>query len=376
MTAPAPRAAVRALAVAFPDEVRTNQWFRDRFGAEVAAVEARRADALPGHRAGAPPAAARYLADPFRGTVQRFALAPGQRVLDVELDAARRALDAAGLAGGDIDLLISTSLPSDQPAVGQAAFLAQALGVAGAAWNLESTCSSSMVALQTACGLIAAGQYRRALIVSSCAYSRIIDGRSPLSWVAGDGAGALVVAASDGRDGLVGMHTVHTGETCGVFANHLVVEDGAAHIRMAADPRATTFLEDTLRYLPACCGAAAARAGVTLADVDGFVFNTPVAWFTDVACDALGVSPGRTVTAYPFCANVGPALMPTNLLLAAATGRIRRGDLVMLYGVGSVSTATATLLRWGDVALGAAPPGLLDVAPPAAPARAAPAGPG
>ena len=365
------RAGLRSLAVAFPGELRTNQWFRDRFPAEVAAIEQRHADALPGHAGAVAPELARHLADPFRGTVQRFALAPGERALDVELRAARQALAAADLAPGDVDLLIATAFPSDQPAVGQAAFLAQALGTAGAAWNLESTCASSMVALQTACGLVTAGQYRRVLVVSSCSYSRIIDGRRPLSWVAGDGAGAFVVAAVGGDQGLVGMHTVHTGDSCGVFANHLVIEDGAPVIRMSADPRAATFLEDTLRFLPVCCGAAAAQAGVALADVACFVFNTPVAWFTDVAARALGIAPERTVTSYPFCGNIGPALMPTNLLLAAATGRVAPGDLVMLYGVGSVSTATASLLRWGEVALGAAPPGLLDVPLPAMPLRRA-----
>lgn len=359
-------AGLRSLAIALPGERRTNQWYRERYPREVRAVEEKRTRALPNEVGELDPAMVPYLADPFRGTVQRFALAPGETALDIELRAAREALAVAGIAPAEIDLLIATAFPSDQPAVGQAAFLARALGIGGAAWNLESTCSSSMVALQTACGLVTAGQYRRVLVVSSCTYSRIVDGRSPLSWVAGDGAGAFVVSEVSEGEGLRGMKTVHTGETCGVFSNHLAIDDGAPRIRMQADPRAATFLEDTLRYMPQCCGAAAAQAGVTLAEIDAFVLNTPVAWFTEVATRTLGIDPQRTVTAYPFCANVGPALMPINLLLAAKSGRVRPGDLVMLYGVGSVSTATASVLRWGDVALGEAPAGLLEVAVPRA----------
>jgi len=363
------RAGLRSLALAFPGERRDNQWYRDRYPEEVRAVEDRRARALPNEVGEIDPAMAPYLDDPFRGTVQRFALAPGETALDIEIRAARQALARAEASASSIDLLISTAFPSDQPGVGQAAFLARALGLGGAAWNMESTCSSSLVALQTACGLVTAGQYRRVLVVSSCTYSRLCSGWP--AWVSGDGAGAFVVTAAGEGEGLLGMSTVHTGDTCGVFENQLVVDDGTPRIRMRADPRAATFLQDTLRHMPECCGAAAAQAGVALADVDAFVFNTPIAWFTQVAARTLGIDPRRTVSAYPFCANVGPALMPTNLLLAAKRGRIRRGDLVMLYGVGSVSTASASLLRWGDVALGEAPPGLLELPLPPDPPRSA-----
>ena len=63
----------------------------------------------------------------------------------------------------------------------------------------------------------------------------------------------------------------------------------------------------------------------------------------------------RTISAYPLYANVGPVLMPANLHLAASLGRIAPGALVLLYSVGSVSTASAAVMRWGDVALGPEP---------------------
>ena len=82
-----------------------------------------------------------------------------------------------------------------------------------------------------------------------------------------------------------------------------------------------------------------------------FVFNTPTAWFAEFAAGTLGVSPSRTVDVNPKYGNIGPALLPVGLHEAAREGRIRRGDLVLCYSVGSVSTAHAAVLRWGDVAI-------------------------
>jgi 3-oxoacyl-[acyl-carrier-protein] synthase III len=91
---------------------------------------------------------------------------------------------------------------------------------------------------------------------------------------------------------------------------------------------------------------------VKLSEVDCFVFNTPTAWYADFCARALGVPRERTVDTYPEYANIGPALMPVNLLRAAESGVVKPGDLVLLYTVGSVSSAGAALLRWGNVGLG------------------------
>lgn len=95
-------------------------------------------------------------------------------------------------------------------------------------------------------------------------------------------------------------------------------------------------------------------AGVSLDDIAFFVCNTPVAWYAAFFARALGIPEERTLTTYPWLANMGPALMPVNLHAAAASGRIRRGDLVLVHTVGSVSTAAAVVLRWGAVGLGPA----------------------
>ena len=102
-----------------------------------------------------------YLADPFRGAVERRWRAPGETALDIELTAARRALAAADLEPSDVDLALVGSFPADRLGVGNAAFLARELGRRGAGGDLESACVSSVVGLHMAASFVESGRYAR-----------------------------------------------------------------------------------------------------------------------------------------------------------------------------------------------------------------------
>lgn len=300
-----------------------------------------------------------YVRDPFRGARERCWLAPGQTALSLEASAATDALEAAGLEPKDVDLLICSSFLPDQVGVGGATFLARELGLVGAAWNLESACSSALIAFQTACSLVATGQHRNVLVVSSCTYSRATGEDDPISWGVGDAATAMVVGPATVGEGLRGSHSVHSAETCDAVAYHLEVgDDGVPHLRIRTGRQTAHVLRGTSeRYLRECCGGAAAKAGVDLADIDHFVFNTPLAWYARFCARVLDVDPRRTLSVYPLYANVGPALLGLNLLHAAHWRRFHPRHLVLLYTVGSVSSCSASVLRWGEVGLGALPKG-------------------
>ena len=349
----------RSLAVSLPSAIRTNDYYRERCPDHVAAVAARAA-ATPW----AVDASASlnewdlemqpYLDDPFRGTHERRVLAPGQSALDLELDASRAALAAVGATPGDVDLVIASSFLPDDHGVGNAARLARALGVRGPAWNLESTCAAALVSLEVAHALVRAGRYRGVLVAQSCTYSRATDDASVLSWTTGDGACAAFVGPVTAGEGVLGTCTVTTAETCGAFRFDLV--DG--RLVLAGERDAGRTLRDrSAGYVRDACEGAARDAGVAMSAIDCFVFNTPVAWFAPFAARVLGVDPARTVNAYRAVANIGPALTFANLYLATATGKLRRGDLALVYAIGSSSTASATVVRWGDVRLGPAPRG-------------------
>jgi len=356
-------ACIKSLAVSYPSQIRTNDYFRQNYPEVVAGAEQRSLG-----RIWAPPAegaveadafdaeAAPYMNDPFRGAVRRRCLREGEKVLDLEVEAARGALDAVRMRPEDVDLLIASSLVSDSIGVGSAAHLSAKLGLKGAAWNLETACSSSAVALQTASALVRAGEYRNVLVVSSCSYSRESDPTDTLSWFVGDGAGAFVVGPSQGRDGLLGTKTIHTAETRGAFVYQLELDGATPKVRMRWNGDIAKVIRETsIVYLRKCCDGALKAAGVKLGDIDFFVFNTPTAWYARFCARALGVDFERTIDTYPLYANMGPALLPTNLYRAAIEGRLHSDDLVLFYTIGSTSSASATVMRWGEVALGSDP---------------------
>jgi len=360
-------AGIRALAVHFPRGLRTNQFWRNHHPEILEAVETRKKErmwAAPEKQSG--PSAgddfdaemAQYLADPFRGTVERRVLTPGESSLTLELSAAKKALAAAELEPSDIDLMIVSSFLPDTFGCMNAPYLARDLGLKGQAFNLESACSSSMVGLQTACGLVQAGQFKTVLVVASCAYSRDTDTRNTISWTVGDGAGAFLVAEVEPGYGRLGGKSVHTGATCGAlwFENY-ARDDGSLWFRLVGDPNAGKLLRDTsVGYLLTCCNGALADAGLHLGDIDHFVFNTPVAWYSKFCARSLGIPESKPViNMYPKYGNMGPSLLPANLWHAASEFGFEKGDRILMYTVGSISSAGAMVLRWGDVALGSAP---------------------
>lgn len=352
---------MRSLSVSLPKTVRDNHYYRQRFPELVASEEQKTLARL----FAAPPDGApttdpfllemgRYVADPFRGTVERRVLAAGETALSIELPAARRALELAELGANDVDAIICSSFLPDQLGVGNAVYLVRELGVDKPAWNLEATCASSIVALQTACALVSAGHHDNVLVVVSCTYSRVADESDTLSWFTGDAAGAFVVSAVPGGEGFLGAASLSTTDTCDTFYYQFSpdeAENAKIIMRCAADT-GRRIHQTSEPFLRRCSQAAVARAGLTLEDIDFFVVNTPSAFFAAFVARALGIDPERTLTTYARYANVGGALMPVNLLEAASTGRIRPGDNLLLYGFGGVGVASAVVMRWGDVAVG------------------------
>ena len=240
-----------------------------------------------------------------------------------------------------------------------ATFLARALGLRGAAWNLESACSSTLLALETACSLVRSGVHRNILVVTSCTYSRATREDDPISWGVGDAATAMVVGPVIGDAGLLGTYSVHSAETCEAVAYHLEEDDdGHPHLRMRTGRQAARLLrEASERYLLECVGGVLGKCGLGLPEIDAFVFHTPLAWYARFCARALGVDPAKTLDTYPLYANAGPSLVGLNLIHAAHWRPLEPHHLVLLYTVGSVSSCAAAVVRWGDVALGALPRG-------------------
>jgi len=354
---------IRSLAISFPNVIRTNNYWKEKFPNRFMQVKTRqkqRMNSMPSPHCNTgidiwSQEVSPYLADPFRGSVERR-VCQGESSLMLEEQAARDALDAANLSPHDIDLLIVSSLFSERVAVGNAAYLARQLALECPAWNIESTCSSALIALQNAWALMQTGTYHHVLIVASHLGSYAVDETDTLSWSMGDGAGAFVVSFLNPDQGILSTKVIHTFSTCDAYSHELVIDpQGQPKIHTQTGSNATALVETAVEHVRNCCIEVVTTAGFTLDQIDCFVFNTPTAWYASVCTRALAINPQRTLNLYPRYANIGPVFPIANLYHAAFDGKIRENDLVLVYTNGAAATAVATVMRWGNVKLGKPP---------------------
>ncbi|MEH2162319.1 MAG: 3-oxoacyl-[acyl-carrier-protein] synthase III C-terminal domain-containing protein [Nostoc sp.] len=355
---------IRALAVSFPDIIRTNEYWQNKYPDLFTQTKLRnprrsKSDDFTTDNNGLDiwsTAVASYLSDPFRGNIERRVLSSQESSLTLEYRAAKDALEAAKLAPSEVELMIVASLFSEQVGAGNATYLAEQLKLCCPAWNLESTCSSALVALQNAQALVQTGTYRNVLVVISQIGSNAVDEADTLSWSMGDGAGAFVVDLLKPNQGILGTKIVNTIATHDAYSYKLTTDaQGKPRICTRTGNNANMLAETAVDFVRNCCYGATAAAGVTLDDIDFFAFNTPTAWYVDVCTRALGIDKERTINLYPRYANIGPVLPIANLYHAAAEGKICENNLVLVYTNGAAATAAAVVMRWGDVALGQVP---------------------
>lgn len=352
---------ISSIGVAFPEHVRTNAWWEHHHPELVASHrEALLAKVWADHTGPQPGASTYdqcigpYLEDPFRGTVERRWMGPEDSSLTLEMAAATAALEAGGFEAGDIDLVLVNALRTDSHVIGDGAYLMQKMGMRAPAINFESACSSAVVGFHLATDLVRAGRYRRVMVIACSTYTRDVDPDNSFSWFLGDGAAAMVVEpARESGYGLLGAHTIPTLETCGIFYHELALVEGEPRLMIRASRTAGKAIRDNSEgYLRTCVDGALSEAGVALEDIDFLVVNTPTAWYAEFCAQVLGFEMSQTVDNYPRFANCGPALFGNNLHTAVSEGRVKPGDLVLGYSIGSVSTASATVFRAGEIAVG------------------------
>ena len=352
---------IRSLAVSFPSIIRTNDYWQQNYPEMVRSQPKRnrRDPSIFGSEDNGfdlwSQEVAPYLSDPFRGNVERRVLGENESSLNLQCQAAKEALAAAKLAVEEVDVAIVTSLFSDN-LMDNTTNLAGKLGLKGPAWNLESTCSSALVALQNARALIQTGEYRNALVIVSHFGSNTVRETDTLAWSMGDGAGAFVVDRLKPNQGVLANKIVSTAATHGAYCHELWINElGKPKILTQTGENASSLAETAVDFVRTCCQEAAVKAGVSLAEIDFFVFNTPTAWYANVCTRALGIEPERTINLYPCYGNIGPVFPLANLYHAAREKKITENSLVLVYTNGASATAAAIIMRWGDVALGTAP---------------------
>jgi 3-oxoacyl-[acyl-carrier-protein] synthase-3 len=285
------------------------------------------------------------------GIRARHIAAEGETTSDMALKAAQAALAAAGVDAQSIDLIVlATSTPVNTfPA--SAVSVQSGLGIThGAAFDLQAVCSGFVFAMATVDGLIKTGNYRRALVIGSETFSRILDWNDRTTCVLfGDGAGAVVVEAQmqPGAQEDRGILAAKL-RSDGRHKNKLYVDGGPSstmtvgHLRMegrAVFKHAVAMVSDVIED-------AFKATGYTAEDIDWFVPHQANKRIIDDTAKKLGLAPEKVVLTVDRHGNTSAASIPLALSVAVADGRIKRGDLVMLEAMGGGFTWGAVLLRW------------------------------
>jgi 3-oxoacyl-[acyl-carrier-protein] synthase III len=279
------------------------------------------------------------------GIRARHFVADGVNCSDIALHASQAALAAAGRSAADVDLIIVATSTPDMVFPSTACILQHKLGVAGcAAFDMQAVCSGFVYALSVADAMVRAGGARCALVVGAEIFSRILDFNDRTTCVLfGDGAGAVLLEASS-EPGILAsdLHAdgKHVGILCvpgtvsggQVLGDPLLKMDGQAVFKLAVG-----VLESAARTV-------LAKAGRTEADIDWLIPHQANIRIMQSTAKKLKLPLEKLVATVDQHGNTSAASVPLALDVAVRSGRVKRGDTVMLEGVGGGFTWGAVLL--------------------------------
>lgn len=272
---------------------------------------------------------------------------------DIALAAARAALANAGVAPGDLDLIIVATVTPDHAFPATACLLQRELEAWGAAaFDLEAACTGFIYGLSIADQFIRTGTYRTVLVVAADILSKITDYTDRNTCILfGDGAGAAVLQGgeepgllaleigADGRGGELlvqpagGSRTPASAETV-ASRQHFIKMAGREVFKFAVK----IMEESSLRVLE--------QAGLGPDDVDVLVPHQANLRIIDSACKRLGIDQDKVLVNLDRYGNMSAASIPVALSEASALGKIKPGDNVLLVGFGGGLTWGAAAIQW------------------------------
>ena len=283
------------------------------------------------------------------GIRNRYVAAPDETTSSLATEAARRALEAAGIEAKAIDLIVLATATPDQTFPATATIVQDKLGCnGGIAFDVAAVCSGFLYALGVADSMLRCGMANRALVIGSETFSRILDWEDRTTCVLfGDGAGAVVLESRE-AEGEKPRGILATRLHADGAHNQMLFVDGGpsttgtvGKLRMKGREvfrHAVTNLAEVLLEV-------LGEAGLEIADIDWVVPHQANARILDATARKLGLPRERVIVTVDQHANTSAASVPLALDVAIRDGRIKQGDLVMLEAMGGGFTWGASLLR-------------------------------
>ena len=287
------------------------------------------------------------------GIKSRHIAEPGTGNSELCVEAARKALDDAGVDPAELDIVVVGTLTPDMPFPSTACFLQAKIGATQAyGMDVAAACSGFIYSLSVADALIRAGRGKKALVVGSEILSTLVDYTDRSTCILfGDGAGAAVLAECPEGDGILSCHLhsdgtlwqlIHCpgGGTLNPYSPEMV-EQRLRFIRMAGNE---TFKHAVLKMVDVA-GEAMARSGVNIGDVKLFIPHQANLRIIQVVGKRLGIPEERVFVNLDRFGNTSAASVPIALAEAKAQGRFAAGDLVLVVAFGGGLTWASALMR-------------------------------
>ncbi|VAV90307.1 3-oxoacyl-[acyl-carrier-protein] synthase, KASIII [hydrothermal vent metagenome] len=285
------------------------------------------------------------------GIKQRHIAADGETTCDLAVHAAQRALEDAGMAASDIDLIVLATSTPDNTFPATATLVQARLGITqGSAFDIQAVCSGFVFALNTANALVITGQANNVLVIGAETFSRILDWEDRGTCVLfGDGAGAVVLSGQNGSGdntdrGILAAKVRSDGR----HYDKLFVDGGVSSTQTVGKLRmqGPEVFKHAVKNISSIITETAEIAGISVSDVDWFVPHQANKRILDGTARKLKLDPDQIVITVDMHGNTSAASVPLALDIAVKDGRIKKGDLVLLEAMGGGFTWGAVLVRW------------------------------
>ncbi len=285
------------------------------------------------------------------GIRTRHIAAEGEFTSDLAVQAARRAMVAAGVAAEAIDLIVVATATPDQTFPSVATVVQAKLGIPDCvAFDVAAVCSGFLYALTVADSLMRTGGHKRALVIGAETFSRLLDWEDRATCVLfGDGAGAVVLAAETGTGSNKDRGILATKLHADGRYNDLLYVDGGpgstgtvGKLRM----KGKEVFRHAVTNLAGVMSETLAKAGLTAADVDWVIPHQANLRILEATARKLDLAPEKVIVTVADHANTSAASVPLALDTAVADGRIKMNDLLLLEAMGGGFTWGAAAIRW------------------------------
>jgi len=280
------------------------------------------------------------------GIRARHFAAPDVACSDLGLEAAKKALEVAGCEPQDIDLIIVATSTPDMVFPSVACILQNKLGANGCpAFDVQAVCSGFVYALTVADAMIQTGAAKRALVVGAEVFSRILDFKDRTTCVLfGDGAGAVVLEASD-TPGILASDLHADGQYVGILCVPGSVSGGAVLGDPLLKMDGQAVFKLAVGVLDKAARATLAKANMTDADIDWLIPHQANIRIMQSTAKKLKLSMDKVVVTVDQHGNTSAASIPLALDHAVRAGQVKKGETLLLEGVGGGFTWGAVLLK-------------------------------